>query len=333
MSANGVRRDIELQRLKDKVRGADKKYRDLLRKTEELERHIGAFEKITPLRTHIIKPTNKRGGEATVVVLASDWHLEERVDPETVNGKNEYNLEVARRRAEDFFKNVLILTRICEKDVDINTMVLALLGDFISGNIHEELAETAQLEPTRAVLFAKNLIASGIGFLLQHSKLNLVIPCHSGNHARTGREQKHATEAGHSLEYMMYHYLADYFRAEPRVKFVIPRSYHSYIKVYDRVVRFHHGHDIRYGGGVGGLTIPVNKAINQWNKAEWADIDCFGHFHQRFDGGNFLCNGSLIGYNAYGISIKASFERPSQTLFLLDKLRGKTGVWPILPTV
>jgi hypothetical protein len=69
------------------------------------------------------------------------------------------------------------------------------------------------------------------------------------------------------------------------------------LQIYDVTVRFHHGHSIRYAGGVGGIYIPTNKAIAQWNKGRHADLDVFGHFHQLRDGGNFICNGSLIGYN------------------------------------
>jgi hypothetical protein len=87
---------------------------------------------------------------------------------------------------------------------------------------------------------------------------------------------------------------------------------------------------MNYGGGVGGITIPVNKSIAQWNKAHRVDLDVFGHFHTRFDGGNFIANGSLIGYNPFSIAIKASFERPSQTFFLVNREYGeKTLVAPI----
>jgi hypothetical protein len=83
------------------------------------------------------------------------------------------------------------------------------------------------------------------------------------------------------------------------------------------------GARIRYGGGVGGLTIPANKAITQWNRLKHADFDCFGHFHQAFDGGTFISNGSMIGYNAYAISIKAAYEEPVQMLFGIHSKLGK----------
>ena len=115
-----------------------------------------------------------------------------------------------------------------------------------------------------------------------------------------------------------------------RVKFVLQEGYHIYLKVYDKMIRFHHGHNIKYQGGVGGLSIPLNKAISQWDKAVRADLSVCGHWHQRKDFGNAMVNGSLIGYNAYAVSIKADYEKPQQTFFLLDRDRGKTIVAPIL---
>lgn len=327
-----VAKDIETLLERNDSGTLKKKNKVLMLEVDRLRNEVRAFERIKPTNTFAIKPRLSKGsGEATVVVLASDWHIEERVDPDTINGLNTHNLDVARKRAVEFFQATVRLTEILGKDTTITTMVLALLGDFITGDIHEEMLETAEVEPTLAIIEAQKLLTSGIQFILDNTNLNLVIPCHSGNHARTTKETRHATEAGHSLEYIMYHMLADHFRDNKRVKFIIPRSYHSFVRVYDEVIRFHHGHNLRYGGGVGGLTIPVNKAIAQWNKSNKdVTIDCFGHWHTRFDGGNFIANGSNIGFNAFAVSIKASFDRPSQTLFLIDRKRGKTCVWPIL---
>jgi hypothetical protein len=162
--------------------------------------------------------------------------------------------------------------------------------------------------------------------------VEFVIVCHSGNHGRMTKKQRIATEAGNSLEQYMYYSIRDFFKAEKRVKFIIATGYHSFVRFFEGryEIRFHHGHMINYQGGVGGITIPVNKAIAQWNKAHPVNLDVFGHFHTRFDGGNFIANGSLIGYNAYAVSIKASYEKPSQTFFLVNKeFEEKTMVAPI----
>ena len=127
----------------------------------------------------------------------------------------------------------------------------------------------------------------------------------------------------------MYMNLAQLYRGEDRIEFTIPKSYHSYQTIHGLRVRYHHGHDMKYQGGIGGITIPVNKAIAQWNKARAVDLDVFGHFHTFMDAGNFMCNGSLIGHSPYGISIKASYERPQQIFTVIDSSHGKTCTWPI----
>jgi len=128
----------------------------------------------------------------------------------------------------------------------------------------------------------------------------------------------------------MYSNISEYYGKEKRIKFVVPRGYHSYTDINGFVIRSHHGHAVKYGGGIGGIFIPAYKAIGQWNKGKRADLDVFGHFHQRKDGGNFLCNGSVIGYNEYALSIKADYELPAQTFFLVDHKRGlKTNVSPL----
>lgn len=328
-----VASDRERQRTQEELSTLRRKYAEALKTIERQDRDLNTVEELSSnMTTFVIDPIEKSAGtnEGTVVLVASDWHVEENVGPE-VSGLNKYNLEIARDRATRFFQKGLRLTELLQKDITINTMVLALLGDFITNDIHDaENAEVNEVLPIHALLEAQGMIISGIEFLLEHSKLELVIPCHSGNHARTTKTTRFTTENGHSLEYLMYKHLAVYFRDEPRVTFIIPEGMHSYVQIYGQTIRFHHGHSVKYQGGVGGIYIPVNKAIAQWNKGRHADLDVFGHFHQMRDGGNFICNGSLIGYNAFALSIKADFEPPKQALFLMDKKRGRTCTWPIL---
>lgn len=327
-----VARDREKLQASGALTSLRTKYREALSIIERQEGELRAMNVLSAnVEVFPIQPQFGQGvSEATPVLVASDWHVEETVGAE-VGGLNRYNLDIAAHRASEFFERAVRLTRLINKDVKIDTVVLALLGDFITGNIHgEENAEKNELSPNHAIVFAQNQIISGIEYLLNNTKFKFVIPCHSGNHARTTHTTRFGNENGHSLEYLMYLHLAAYFRSEPRITFIIPEGYHSYVDVYDTTLRFHHGHAVKYGGGIGGLFIPTYKAISQWQKGRNADLDVFGHFHQMKDGGNFLCNGSLIGYNAYALAIKSDYEPPRQTMFILDKRRGRTFTMPIL---
>jgi len=322
--------ELKIQKQKgDELQHSKRNIEQLLNENLKLTKTLDILSNVREVTTFKITKHKSVHSEATAVILASDWHLGEKVDASTIGYVNEFNEVVAKERAEEFFKNALRLIKIFEKDITINTLVLALLGDFISNTIHEDLAETNTMLPADEICFAQDLITSGIQFLLDNTKLKIIIPCHSGNHGRMTKKQRISSEAGNSLEYYMYRSIASYFKKEKRLEFIIPRGYFSFVQVYDKTLRFHHGHNLSYGGGVGGITIPINKAIAQWNKTRNVDFDCFGHFHQFLDGGYWICNGSMIGFNNYAESIKATFDKPKQTFFLIDSKRGKTVVAPI----
>lgn len=331
-----VTSDRDKQRVLFELSALKRKYDESLKTIERQEKSLSVLDGLVAsgIDTFKIQPVEGTGtSESTAVILASDWHIEERVKRGTVSGLNEHNLAISAKRSTTFFQSALRLIKLLQKDTRIDNVVLALLGDFISNDIHEEFPENNELPPMLAIEEAGNRIASGIEFLLAESKLKLVLPCHSGNHARTTKTTRFSQENGHSVEYLMYRHLAKYFSMHgerDRVQFIIPEGPHSYLDIYGQTVRFHHGHMIKYQGGIGGIFIPTFKAIAQWNKARHADLDVFGHFHQCKDGGNFICNGSLIGYNTFALSIKADFETPRQQLFLMDKKRGRTCTWPIL---
>ncbi len=329
-----VKRDLVLENLERGKKQAQDKYEIVSKELEKAVAFIDAFKVVGPANSYAIKNDSVGSvNEATAVAVFSDSHLAETVKPENVNERNEYNLEIAKARCERFFISLVKLVNIFGKESKINNLILALLGDLINGQLREEAMENNSLRPMHEMLMMRDIVAAGIRYLLDNTSLNLIIPCHSGNHARMTKKIHISTEAGNSLEYALYHILARDFKGNERVKFIIPESYHSFIDVGGITIRFHHGHAMRYMGGVGGIYICINKAIAQWNKVKRADLDVFGHFHQLRDGGNFICNGSIIGWNEYANFIKADYEKPKQTFFLVDHKRGeKTVTAPIFLT-
>jgi hypothetical protein len=317
--------DLELQKLRDKQDGKEIRIAALQEKVLVLEKELDAmasYRELTVQASEIHPKLSSGTSESAAVVVWSDHHSEELVKPGQVSGKNEFNLEVYDRRFSQLVHGTLAWLGIEQQKTSIKTLVIALLGDYFTNSIHEDAAESNLLSPMDAAYNAQNHLVGGINYILEHtpSDLELLIVCHSGNHARITKKQRIATETGNSLEHYMYYVMRDHYKGNPRVKFQIAEGYHSYVTFFDHYkIRFHHGHAIKYQGGVGGITISVNKAIAQWNKTTWADLDVFGHFHTKFDGGNFIANGSLIGYNPYAVFIKASYEKPSQTIFLVNK--------------
>jgi hypothetical protein len=293
-----------------------RKLEEAARIIEDQQALIDSVRALPDVTFYKIPDRTSHSSGATAVVLASDFHYEEQVRNESVDGLNEFNRGIARDRIHAFFVNTAKLIEAKQKSIDVKTLVLALLGDFITGNIHEEI--DTDLDPAEALLEVASHLGSGIDYLLEKTNVDIVIPCHSGNHGRATRTVHQGNEHANSFEYIMYHFLGSKFSKERRVKFLIANGYHSYLDIHGFRIRFHHGHNLKYNGGVGGIFVPTRKAIAQWNKARPVDLDCFGHFHQLLYGGNFVCNGCLIGYNAYALSIKADYERPRQAFFLVN---------------
>lgn len=277
------------------------------------------------------KSSNMR--EMTAVVLASDWHVEEPVEPESVAYRNEYNLEVADRRIERFFQGIIwnVEHQRASGRIAVNDLVLWLGGDLMTGYIHSELMENNQLSPTETVRWLLPRLRDGIYTLMKALDLaHLEIPCSYGNHGRTTDKPKVATGYANSYEWLMYHSLSDEFRNEKRIHFEITNSPHQYVQVYDRMLHFHHGDSLKYLGGVGGLAIPLLKAVPMWDLVRKADVHNIGHFHQLSDFGRAVVNGSMIGYGPYSQHIRAAYEIPAQALYYMDSRRGKcmmTSLW------
>jgi hypothetical protein len=330
-----IKVDSRLKSSTQEVRNTKKKYQELLALMKQKDQELDAYHQFQDEVDDVsIRPIGlpKKGapGQSTAVITFSDLHYEESVDPRVVSDLNEYNTTIAEERTGRFFENSLKLVDMARSKSMIKQLVLWLGGDLISGYIHEELMESNQLSPIDASIRVFALMISGIDYLLEHGEFEeIVVVTSVGNHGRTTQKRRVSTATQNSYEWMIYNFLATHYANEPRVRFKLSRSYHNYLDVYDFTLRFHHGENIRYGGGIGGITIPLNKAIASWNEGRKADIDVMGHWHQRISQKHFVVNGSIIGYNAYAMSIKAPFERPQQSFFLVHPRWGKTVEAPI----
>lgn len=319
---------------------AERERRDLKRE------HTALVEENTRLRAQLSEVGKMRAapevivykqaahmrGDAVACALASDWHVEEPVELASVHGLNEYNLDIAKSRAEHFFRNFLRLSNMAARDSKITTLYIGAVGDFFSGFIHDELISNNLLAPGDAAQFCKGLFFSGIDFLLRESSYVLEGDFIPGNHGRMTDKLWIGDPTGTSLETFMYHAIVDRYHANPRVRFKVASQGMVYRSFFEKFkLRLLHGYEVKYGGGVGGITIPLNKALAAWNNPIIADLTAFGHFHQFIDGGRFIGNGSLIGYNTFAQAIRAQFEPPRQAFFLIDARNGgeKSLVAPI----
>ncbi len=312
-----------------------KENKQLLKRLDEAEAQAGIAEALRigakapkPIKARRLSAGHKR--VATPVFLCSDWHVEEVVKPETVAGVNEYNLDIAAARIDRLGDAMAWMIDHHRKSFEIREAVLWLGGDLLSGYIHDELKETNALSPVQTLLFLQEHISRMLSKLLSISGMeSLVIPCSYGNHGRSTHKMMVARGAANSYEWLMYHQLRRTWADNNKVQFYISDGDFLRLKVHQTNLGFHHGHAAKFGGGVGGVTVPLFKATAKWNTYGECDVWNVGHFHQLYDLPRLVVNGSLIGTSPYGMSV-GGFEAPAQASYLIDAKRGKcmsTTLW------
>jgi len=203
-------------------------------------------------------------------------------------------------------------------------MVLWLGGDLITGYLRDENLQNNLLSPPQAIATLHNWIYPGIQHLLERAELErLRIICNSGNHGRLTEKMTYSTREANSIEWLLYVGLKRELEKDPRISFELPQGLHTYIQIYEWMYRFCHGDEVNYQGGVGGIMIPITKAIMRWDTVIQAAVTCMGHFHSYHDLPYLVVNSSLIGYNAYALGKGMRYEEPAQAFYLVDSKRGK----------
>lgn len=295
-----------------------------------------SIDKITSLNAFTIKENKSLKEECTAITQFGDLHVDEEVNPDITNGLNKYNADVARVRTEKYFARLIYILQTYKRaGIRINNLVLHLVGDFISGWIHEELVQTNKYTPIVGGLITEELLIRGIKTLAEYTGLKeIVVICTIGNHSRITKKNQFKNTATTSHEWWVYNHVAGYFKGKgyTNVKFVISESPYIYYSIYDKINKFSHGNHFQYQGGIGGIEVPLKKWIHRENTVMPFDMAWIGHWHQYLCGTKVRVNGSVIGYNEMGRAYGFTPEPPQMQFQLLDKKRGYTWNCPIILT-
>lgn len=270
-----------------------------------------------------------KGSGCTAILMLSDLHLEERVDPDVCMGFK-YDLEIAAKRNDRVINTAIEVLENQRRFFPWKELVIWLGGDMISGAIHQELEATNFQGPAEAILFAQDMMLADIEKLrtaLNPRKVTIV--CNMGNHGRTTHRKRFSDGYNHSWEWLAFHNMARLFEKDKAVQFVIAKGSLIEMEIETTPVRFTHGDDIRFEGGVGGVFIPLAKKIANWDRRWKAAKTILGHFHTHFHIDQAVMNGCMIGPNAYSIAGGFATQRPSQTTAIVDSRRGFVDVTQI----
>ena len=327
-------------RLRAERKSHDKTKRELTKavaRISELEVMASRMTAVAPSEIQVPKWAKKnprrKNYHATALLMLSDLHLDEVVDLDEMSGMNQYNRDIAKKRLEHVVNGVVRVRDRYMGGMRFDGIVVALNGDILTGDIHDELARTNEAPTMASLPVWVPRIASAIQYLADEFGKVLVV-CTDGNHDRFYKKIPMKKRAESSIAWVFYNWLADKLESDSRIEFSITTAPGQVFEIYD--TKFHqiHGDGFRSSGGVGGIYPSMLKYLLRQD-ALWAnhghhiDYHLLGHWHQYLTGPNFIVNGSLKGYDEYAKNSGFSYEQPRQAFAVVTPERGVTMQMPI----
>ena len=330
---------LDLKRREEKAtnqeREIDKKITELL-EAQDFERRfletVGEIVSGFNLKPLAHTPKPKKSDTRTVesaVLLLSDLHAGEVVDKDEMGGVGEFNWSILESRLSFVFETTrkYLLENMSNHHFD--TLHIQMLGDMVSGQIHEELLKTEQFTVFEYVVGLANLLAQAILYLAPHFP-NIKVTGVVGNHGRLTKKPAFKQAAIRNFDYLTYIMCRNFvLERTDNVEFVLPKSFFAETDIEGWNCLAYHGDGIRSYLGLPfyGLT----RAVNEWQDIMVAQGKMFsymflGHFHRPATLSNInvetFLNGSLIGANEFSLKAVRGGHRPRQWLLGFHRKHG-----------
>lgn len=280
----------------------------------------------------------KNGARGGPVLMLSDVHYGEVINPDEIGGVNEYNHKIAAKRLKTLTDTTIDLAtnHMGRANVAYPGMVLCLGGDLIGGDLHEELMATNDRTPHQSVNDLTDLVAGMIdAFATKFGRV--FVPAIVGNHGRSTHKGHYKGRAFTNFDWTIATNLERHFRKEKNIQFQIPSGADARFDVFGTRFLLTHGDTlgVRGGDGIIGVLGPLARGrlkVGQSEAAIGRDFDVLlcGHYHQLVFLPNLICNGCVKGYDEYArLALRAPYSPPSQALFFVHPEHGITARWPV----
>lgn len=277
-----------------------------------------------------LKPTPHKKHQVIPVHLLSDFHFDEVVELSQTNGRNQYNRAIAERRLK---RNFLKLGEVCRdyvKGFHYPGIVVCLLGDNFSGNIHEELKNTNEDTILGSLFHWLEPMGAGLKMLAdEFNKVTVVSVV--GNHGRNSIKPISKNRVRDNFDWLFSSLLKRQFdkAGDKRFNWVIAEGHKQPFSVYNTKFIASHGDEAHGGSGIASLLSPLMIQAAKLKRLHDYDYWLIGHWHQLAAFKNVRVNGAGKGFDEYATIKSFEYQVPQQDLFFVSPEHGITASWPI----
>jgi len=294
------------------VRKLRKDNSDLRKRVEELKLEMGeneAFfddvrrelEVVTPLSPVVITPPkeSKVSAAMSAVLVLSDWHIGEYVEPDEIEEFNAFSWAIAQKRVYYLVKQFINWVNVERVTAKIDEVVILVNGDLISGDIHHELQVTNEFPSPVQCVRSGLLLAKAVAELAPHFKEVRVVCTTADNHARLTVKPQYKQAGLNSFGYMTAWIAKERLSSHKNVDFEISAKITTPVEIQGHRYLSSHGNTIRGWAGFPwyGADRKVAREAKARRKMPTKSFDkmIIGHFHVPLKTMEYIVNGSLSG--------------------------------------
>lgn len=286
------------------------------------------------------RPSFKSGKSSpqSAVLMLSDTHIGQVIQPDQTLGLGNYGFEIFLRRLARLERSVFSIVQ-DHTTTGVPEIVVAMLGDMLHGNL-QHAVEAGQANTLFTQFYnAGHAVAQ---FLRNLSALAPVrVETAVGNHTRMPNQHKMPTDNRYSnFDQVFYAYVQALLRDCPRVSVNLTKQPFALFEVAGHA--FFAGHGDHLKGGDAILGIPnhalgrnLSNTSQNFNAVgkKFPSYFMFGHFHRPITlphaNGEVLINGGFPGTDGYSLMSAFNSSKPSQKFFLMHPKFGKSASYDI----
>lgn len=279
-------------------------------------------------------------GRAIAWLNFSDWHFDEVVRPESINGRNAYNRQIGEMRLRQWVDRVIRIGESLAPAYGWDGAVISINGDIFSGWLHDLRLTNDGDGLFDDVRHWANLIAAALRDVAEyfgHVEAYVTV----GNHGRLSVKWSSKAAVSENIEYLMGLTLADWFATDPKVNVHVPNGVDVLFDIYDLRICQSHGNTgsgQTAGGGLAGPwprieRIYLNKQRDHKDSGGF-NVITMGHYHMyraaAFGRQGYLVNGAGKGFDEYCRDNGYEGQPAAQGFSIVDPEFGLIGHHPVL---
>lgn len=299
-----------------------------LSRQSAFEKRIITFfqEKIIPLsivQTPKKKLVSTGKDEEEAIILLSDSHVGEIVSSDEMNNLGDYDFDIFEKRMDHLVKKTIEISG----GHGIRKIHVFGLGDYVSGIIHDELAESGQETIIEWVTVAARSFSKFLLMLAgEFDQVQFVSVV--GNHGRLQKQVRYKRKYA-NWDFVTSMLVREMISDQKNIKCNIPKSFFTTVEVMGKYFLLMHGDSVKSYRGVPyyGVERAVSELYQLLDKSGLKfDYVFMGHYHSptilsRVNG-ECIMNGSIIGGNEFSLGALHKATDASQWLLGVHPKQG-----------